>query len=63
MVPFAIEIGKVLVVIFGLLIILGNIFGIDITALAAGLGIGGVAVALASKESLENLTWFLHNIF
>ena len=55
LVPFAIEIGKVLVVIFGLLIILGNIFGIDITALAAGLGIGGVAVALASKESLENL--------
>tara|TARA_B100000575_G_scaffold292020_1_gene299368 strand:- start:1033 stop:2133 length:1101 start_codon:yes stop_codon:yes gene_type:complete len=55
LVPFAIEIGKVLVIIFGLLIILGNIFGIDITALAAGLGIGGVAVALASKESLENL--------
>ena len=55
LIPFAIEIGKVLVVIFGVLIILGNIFGIDITALAAGLGIGGVAVALASKESLENL--------
>ena len=48
LIPFAIEIGKVLVV-------LGNIFGIDITALAAGLGIGGVAVAVASKESLENL--------
>ena len=44
-----------MVVIFGVLIILGNIFGIEITALAAGLGIGGVAVALASKESLENL--------
>lgn len=55
LIPFAIEIAKVLVVIFGVLIILGNIFGIDITALAAGLGIGGVAVALASKESLENL--------
>ena len=55
LIPFAIEIAKVLVVIFGILIILGNIFGIDITALAAGLGIGGVAVALASKESLENL--------
>ena len=29
LIPFAIEIGKVLVVIFGVLIILGNIFGID----------------------------------
>ena len=55
LIPFAVEIGKVLVVIFGLLIILGNVFDVDVTALAAGLGVGGVAVALASKESLENL--------
>jgi len=55
LIPFAIEIGKVLVVIFGVLIVLGNIFDVDVTALAAGLGVGGVAVALASKESLENL--------
>ena len=55
LIPFAIEIGKVLVFIFGALIILSNIFNVDVTALAAGLGVGGVAVALASKESLENL--------
>jgi len=54
-IPFAMEIARVLVIIFGVLIILSNIFGVNITALAAGLGVGGVAVALASKESLENL--------
>jgi len=34
---------------------MGNVFEVDITALAAGLGIGGIALAMASKESLENL--------
>ncbi len=55
LIPFAIEIGKVLIVIFGVLILLSNVFSVDVTALAAGLGVGGVAIALASKESLENL--------
>ena len=55
LIPFAIEIGKVLVVIFSIVVILANVFDQNITALAAGLGVGGVAVALASKESLENL--------
>ena len=57
---FAIEIGKVLVVIFGVLIILSNIFDVNVAALAAGLGAGGVAVALASKESLETFR-FIYN--
>ena len=35
--------------------ILGDVFDVNITALVTGLGIGGVAFALASKESLENL--------
>ncbi len=55
LIPFAIEIAKVLIVVFGVLIVLANVFDTDVTALAAGLGIGGVAIALASKESLENL--------
>ena len=38
-IPFAIEIARVLVIIFGVLIILSNIFGVNITALAAGLGL------------------------
>ena len=55
LIPFAIEIGRILIVIFALFFVLGNVFGINITALATGLGIGGIAIAMASKESLENL--------
>jgi len=55
LIPFAIEIGRILVVIFALFFVLGNVFNINITALATGLGIGGIAIAMASKESLENL--------
>ena len=40
---------------FALFIIMGNVFNVNITALATGLGIGGIALAMASKESLENL--------
>ena len=55
LIPFAIDLTKVIVIIFALVIILGNVFNVNITALVAGLGVGGVAIALASKESLENL--------
>ncbi|MEE2616506.1 MAG: mechanosensitive ion channel family protein [Bacteroidota bacterium] len=55
LIPFAIDLTKVLVFIFAAVIILGNVFNVNITALVAGLGVGGVAIALASKESIENL--------
>ena len=55
LIPFAIDLAKVIVIVLAFVIILGDVFEIDITALVAGLGIGGVAFALASKESLENL--------
>ena len=55
LIPFAIDLIKVIVVILALVIILGNVFNVNITALVAGLGVGGVAIALASKESIENL--------
>tara|TARA_Y100000991_G_scaffold214093_1_gene201085 strand:- start:9431 stop:10531 length:1101 start_codon:yes stop_codon:yes gene_type:complete len=55
LIPFAIDIAKVLTIVFGIVMILGNVFNVNITALVTGLGIGGVAFALASKESLENL--------
>ncbi|MEC7863720.1 MAG: mechanosensitive ion channel family protein [Bacteroidota bacterium] len=55
LIPFIIEIGKIFVYIFGIFIIMGNIFNVNIAALATGLGIGGIALAMASKESLENL--------
>ncbi|MAQ69806.1 MAG: mechanosensitive ion channel protein MscS [Flavobacteriales bacterium] len=55
LVPFAIDSIKIITVILGILIIIGNVFGVNVTALAAGLGVGGIAIAMASKESLENL--------
>ena len=55
LIPFIIEIGKIFIYIFGVFIIMGNIFNVNIAALATGLGIGGIALAMASKESLENL--------
>ena len=55
LIPFAIDIAKVLTIVLGVVMILGNVFEVNVTALVTGLGIGGVAFALASKESLENL--------
>jgi len=54
-IPFLIEILKILVVTFGIFFLMGAVFKVDIGALIAGLGIGGLALALAAKESLENL--------
>jgi MscS family membrane protein len=45
---------RVVVVAFGVLFILSNI-GLNVNSLIAGIGIGGIAVALAAKDPLENL--------
>jgi MscS family membrane protein len=55
LVPFFKELVKVLMVIFSIFFILGVVFNLNVASLIAGLGIGGLAVALAAKESLENL--------
>jgi len=55
LVVFSMEILKILILIFGSVIILGSVFRLNVTSLVAGLGIGGLAVALAAKESLENI--------
>ena len=55
LIPFIIELGKIAVYIILFFVLLGKVFDIDVTALAAGVGIGGIAIAMASKESLENL--------
>jgi MscS family membrane protein len=54
-ISFFIDSIKVIVVIFGVLIFLSSIFYINVGTLITGLGIGGLAVALAARESLENL--------
>jgi len=53
--PFARDLLKVFVIVLGLMVVLGEVFGVNVTALIGGLGIGGLAVAFAAKESLENL--------
>ena len=53
-VPLAGTILKGAVVLFGALLVLGN-FGMNVTSLVAGLGLGGLAVALAAQDSIRNL--------
>ncbi|MDD2789982.1 MAG: mechanosensitive ion channel [Sulfurimonas sp.] len=49
----SLKIAYVVIFIIGFLIIL-HLGGIDLTAILSGLGIGGLAVALAAKDSLAN---------
>jgi MscS family membrane protein len=44
---------KALIFVMALLVTLDN-FGFNVTALLAGLGVGGIAVALAAQKTLEN---------
>ncbi len=55
LIPFALEIIKFIVYVFAICVILGKVMGVNVVALTTGLGIGGIALAMASKESLENL--------
>lgn len=55
LVPFFKDFTKVLIYIFAFMIILGSVFGVNVAGLVAGLGVGGLAIAFAAKESLENL--------
>jgi len=48
------RVGDVLLVFTGALVIL-HIFGVKVTAALAGLGVGGIAVALAAQKTLENV--------
>ncbi|TDG37385.1 mechanosensitive ion channel family protein [Pedobacter changchengzhani] len=55
LVPFLKELFKTLVIFIGFFTLLGFVFEINVLTLITGLGIGGIAIALAAKESLENL--------
>ena len=46
---------KVMVGIIGVLMIMAYVFNLEVTKLTAGLGLAGAALALAAKESVENL--------
>ena len=53
--PLIKEMSKLLLWVFSVFAILGAVFHVNIPALIAGLGVGGIAVALAGKETVENL--------
>ncbi len=52
--PLLRRVFKVLVVIMALLFLLQN-YGVNVSAIIAGLGIGGLAFALAAQKTVENL--------
>lgn len=55
LVPFLKELFKTIVIFIGFFTLLGFVFEVNVLTLITGLGIGGIAIALAAKESLENL--------
>jgi MscS family membrane protein len=54
MLPLARKTAKVFLAIVGVLAVLQNV-GLNVTALLTGLGVGGLAIALAAQKSIENL--------
>jgi MscS family membrane protein len=54
---------RVFIVIIGALIVLKNLTGLEIGPLLASLGIGGLAVALAAKDSIANFFGTLTILF
>jgi MscS family membrane protein len=55
LVSFFRDLSIVLVFVFAFLTVLGSVFGVNVGTFVAGLGIGGLAIALAARETLENL--------
>lgn len=53
--PLIRDVLKVVIWSFGILSVLGVVFHVNVAALVAGLGVGGIAIAFAAKDSLENL--------
>lgn len=49
------DIIKVFILVSGVLFLMGTVFGLNVTSLITGLGIGGLAIALAAQETIANL--------
>ncbi len=54
-VPFFKDLSIIGIVILTVFVVLGRVFEVNVPALITGLGIGGLAIALAARETLENL--------
>lgn len=55
LVPFMRELTKILTIIIAVFVILGAVFNLNVATIIAGLGIGGLAIALAAQDTLQNL--------
>ena len=58
-VPFITRFFKILVICFGGLLVLQSL-GFNVMSLLAGLGLGGVAIALAAKDSASNILAYVN---
>ncbi len=54
-IPFLNDLSMVFIITASGFVFLGRVFEVDVVALITGLGIGGLALALAARETLENL--------
>ncbi len=57
--PVVHKVGAILILVFGASLVAG-VFGLDLTAFIAGMGVLGIAIAFAAQESLSN---FFSGIF
>ncbi|MBM3884286.1 MAG: mechanosensitive ion channel family protein [Gemmatimonadetes bacterium] len=53
LIPLAARLGRILVLVTGVLAVLAS-FGYEVATLLAGLGIGGIAIAFAAQKTLEH---------
>lgn len=53
LVPLLVRIVRIIVIVFGIIFILQNL-GVNVTALLAGVSIGGLALALAAQDTVKN---------
>jgi MscS family membrane protein len=63
LVPFLGKIFKILVVIFGTMTVIHSSTGMNLGPMLASLGIGGIAIALAAKDSIANFLGSLTILF
>ena len=54
-IPFLNDLSMVFIITASGFVMLGQVFQVDVMALITGLGLGGLALALAARETLENL--------
>ena len=55
MISFVKELAKIISIILGVFVLMGSVFELNIAAIVAGLGVGGIAIGLAAQDTLKNL--------